>query len=401
VSVAKKNSAISAVNKFFKKMAWYAPAETKIPLTAIFSSLFSSKGDFEKALCNYLCVNQCLLANSGRSLLSSLLKILKHKNKDERNEVLIPGYTCYSVAASVARAGLKVRVYDMDPATLNPDIDSLTRATTPGTLAIIGQHLFGLPAPIDELKEIAQTRNIYLVEDAAQALGGTLNGQPLGTIGDFGFYSFGRGKPLPVGSGGALIGRHKDVLSELKLNKNKTGTIPFIKTAIAQLLSWPMLYSIPEMLPLGLGETVFDPDFDISTMPAIMEKLAKRSFHILEDLNAHRRYIASIYQGTFDNGSVIPVSKETSPIYARFPYMAGSGTISAELKRLGVRRMYPKAITDEKSIRPYLAFKQGNTPGASEIAQNLITLPTNMRITENLANEIAQRVKTAYRRIIG
>ena len=72
--------------------------------------------------------------------------------------------------------------------------------------------------------------------------------------------------------------------------------------------------------------------------------------------------------------------------------MAKQGQIPGELKRLGVRRMYPKAIADEETIRPYLADDPVPTPGASEIARNLITLPTHMGITETLAKEIATKV---------
>ena len=73
-----------------------------------------------------------------------------------------------------------------------------------------------------------------------------------------------------------------------------------------------------------------------------------------------------------------------------------SGQIPGELKRLGVRRMYPKAIADEETIRHHLADDPIPTPGASEIGRNLITLPTHMGITETLAKEITQKVKDAY-----
>jgi perosamine synthetase len=383
-----------SARQFLKKLPWYPPAETKIPLRAILSAVLSKSDDFEKALCSYLGVKHCILANSGRALLALLLEILKKNDTDNRKEVLIPGYTCYSVAASVVKAGLTIRVYDINPTTLRPDIESLSEAISDNTLAIIVQHLFGLPSPLNDLQKIAKKKDIYLIEDAAQALGASLNGLPTGTIGDFGFYSFGRGKSLPVGCGGALIGKYEDVISELEFNKKKAGLTPLLKTAMVQLLSWPMLYWLPELLPLGLGETIFDPTFNISTMPAIMERLANNSLHTLEELNAHRRHIANVCREVFHNESATTLQNGTTPIYTRFPYMAGPGKISAELKRRGVRRMYPNAIVDEETIKPYLSVKQISTPGASKIAQNLITLPTHMGINMNLAKEIAQRIKT-------
>jgi len=96
-------------------MPWYPPAESKIPISALFTAILPGKADFEKTLCNSLEVDHCVLGNSGRALLYILLDALKRKDGDLRNEILIPGYTCYSVAASVAKAGLKIRAYDMDP----------------------------------------------------------------------------------------------------------------------------------------------------------------------------------------------------------------------------------------------------------------------------------------------
>ena len=206
----------SIVIKFLNKLAWYPPAETYIPLHAILGAFLHSSGNFEKTLCNYLGVKKCILANSGRALLYLLLETLKRKDVGIRDEVLIPGYTCYSVAASVAKAGLKIKVYDIDPESLQPDFNSLRKSTSGKTIAIIFQHLFGIPTPVDEFKKIAQETGATLIEDAAQALGGSIDGYSLGTISDFGFFSFGRGKPLPLGTGGVLIGKDEDVLSEIQ-----------------------------------------------------------------------------------------------------------------------------------------------------------------------------------------
>ncbi len=385
-----------SAGQFLKKLAWYPPAESKIPLHAILGAIFSSKGNFEKTLCNYLPVEHCVFGNSGRALLYILLDALKRKDGDLRNEVLIPGYTCYSVAASVAKAGLKIAIYDLDPRTFAPDMDSVKANSSENTLAIIPQHLFGIPSPVDELRQTAEGIGAYLIEDAAQALGGAINGQSLGTMGNFGFFSFGRGKPLPIGGGGALIGKDKDFLSGLDLKPGNKGYVSLMSTAVSQVMSKPSLYWIPEMLPLGLGETIFDPNFDVSAMPLMIQKLAENSMSILDELNTHRRHIAKTYEEAFDDECVIPIPGGGSAVYTRFPLMAGPVPIPKELKRLGVRRMYPKAIADEETIKPYLADQRETTPGAYKISRNLITLPTHLGINEGLAKEIAQKVMTAY-----
>lgn len=363
---------------------------------AILGAFLHNSGNFEKTFCKYLGVEQCVFANSGRTLLYLLLEILKRKDRGIRDQVVIPGYTCYSVAASVAKAELKIKVYDIDPATLQPDFNSLRKLNSGKTLAIIFQHLFGIPTPVDEFEEIAQKTGAPLIEDAAQALGGSIDNHHMGTIGDFSIFSFGRGKPLPLGGGGAIVGKNNDVLSEMQLKKPEKGYNQIAATATAHLLSSPLFYWIPEILPLGLGKTIFDPHFKVSAMQPAMQNLAENSMDIIDDLNTHRRYIAETYEEAFDHKNIIPVSEESKPVYTRFPLMADLSQIPKELKRLGVRRMYPKAIADEKTIKPYLTDQEVSTPGASKIASKLITLPTHKGITKKLAKEIARKVNEIF-----
>ena len=374
-------------------MYYYPPAETKIPLPAILKAFFTSTAGFEKTPCNYLQIKNCILGNSGRALLYLLLASLKKKDTNKRNEVVIPGYTCYSVAAAIARAGLKIKVYDLDPTTLQPDINSLNISVSEKTLAVIFQHLFGIPTPVDEFKEIAQKTGAALIEDAAQALGGALKGKPLGTTGDFGIYSFGRGKPLPLGCGGALIGKNAGAVSNLIPKSTSKGRISLMSTFVIQIVSKPFLYRIPEKLPLGLGKTIFDPDFSISAMPTAIKRLGSITVAHLEHLNSHRCHIAKTYEQALNNKKTIPVPPECRPVYTRFPLMAGISPISEELKRLGVRRMYPQAILNVDVIKPYLADSQPDTPGALEIAQKLITLPTHKGITQNIAKLIGHKLE--------
>ncbi len=380
----------------FSGLLWYPPAETKIPFMAMVRALLGRANgkinSFEIKLSNYLGVKTCILGNSGRSLLAMLLKELVNLEGNNKTEVLIPGYTCYTVAASVARAGLKIRAYDMDPATLSPDQDSVMRNISDKTLAFIHQHLFGIPSPINGLQAIAEKNGIYLIEDAAQALGGELNGVSLGTIGDFGLYSFGRGKPLPLGSGGAIVGKNNEVLNIIRLGQNPTGSKDLAETMAIRLLSNPFVYGLMEALPLGLGSTVFDPGFQISSMPSLLKKLGQLSLDTLDGLNTHRRKVSSIYSQALRNDYLVPIPAEATPIFTRFPVMASTRRIPREVLRLGIRRMYPRAILDEPQIRPYLSEGNLGTPGASEIAARLITLPTHSAISTQKAEAIATNV---------
>jgi perosamine synthetase len=378
-----------------KDIFWYPPAETKLSKKALLQTFRGEAPEFSKALSSYLGVQQCILGSSGRGLLAELLKSLNKKNPG-KNEVLIPGYTCYSVAASVVNAGLKLRLYDLDPATFAPEIKSLEENLGKNTLAVLVQHLFGIPVQMDDIKDLSSRMGVWLIEDAAQGLGGSIAGRLLGTTGDFGLFSFGRGKPLPLGSGGALTGKNMDILEEIApTTETSKGFLQTIKAAVVQVLSRPVFYGILEQLPLSLGQTEFNPDFGSSQMPPYVNTLGSLSLHGLSRLNENRRAVAKVYSKLLADIAVT-LPELGIPVYTRFPVMAGINEITPELKRLGIRRMYPKTIADELRIKPYLAGQAVSLPGASLIADKLITLPTHMGISTGLAQSIALKVKETY-----
>jgi len=374
-------------------IVWYPPAETNIPLHNIFEAFFSYDDSFEQVLAKYLKVDLCVSAVSARALLALLLKELHRGDSHSRNVVLIPGYTCYSVAASIVRAGLKIRVYDLDPKTLNPDMSSIRKGLEQNCLAIIHQHLFGIPSPIEDVKKIAEENGSYVIEDAAQGLGGSLKEKALGSIGHYGLYSFGRGKPLPLGCGGALIGENKEILQKIKIPTASKERIQLFITASAKILAIPFFYRVAEVLPLGLGQTIFDSQFPIAAMPSVLKKLGVILMDHLKILNEHRTRIASIYSELLNEKFQIVPMHIAKSVFTRFPVLTDIKPIPMELFRLGVRRMYPQAITDVPDIHPFLVDSHVKISGAIEIAQKLITLPTHSSISDDRARSISSYIE--------
>ncbi len=377
---------------FIKNIAWYPPAETKIPWSAIITALNNNSTDFKSILCRYLDVKHCVLSESARALLYKLLVILKKRNGIKREEVLIPGYTCYSVAAAIAKAGLKIAVYDLDPKTLHPDIDSLDHALSDKTLAVIGQHFFGYLSPIGELKSMARQHGAYLIEDAAQALGKSEAYNTPGTMGDFGLFSFGRGKPLPVGCGGALVtNNYSDILDAIEFDSGGIGYKSAVVTAATQVISKPYFYWIPELLPLGLGQTVFDPEFNTEGLPRAMESMMVMSMPNLEKLNRHRKQISEIYSEMISSELQNKDSRKKISII-RYPVTMGNICLTKELNRLGVRRMYPHIISKDKTIKLFLNKNYQPVKGADEIAKKLMTLPTHTNINKKIAKNLSEKI---------
>jgi dTDP-4-amino-4,6-dideoxygalactose transaminase len=137
------------------------------------------------------------------------------------DEVIMPSFTFVSTANAVALRGAVPVFVDIDPATLNIDPDATARAVTARTKAIFAVHYAGFPAAMDRLAEIARAKGIYLIEDAAQALGSTLHGRPAGSLGDMAAFSFHETKNIISGEGGALTLMRADLVERAEIIREK------------------------------------------------------------------------------------------------------------------------------------------------------------------------------------
>ncbi len=144
-----------------------------------------------------------------------LVALLSLKRMSRRRTVVVPAYTCPLVALAIARAGLCLRVCDTVPERFDPDPEALARACDEDTLCIVPAHLGGLAADLAPVLAVARDAGAFVVEDAAQALGSTWQGRPVGGVGDIGFYSLAAGKGLTLYEGGLLAARDPDVRQAL------------------------------------------------------------------------------------------------------------------------------------------------------------------------------------------
>jgi hypothetical protein len=148
-------------------------------------------------------VRHVFLVSSGKAALMVTLKALR--SLSPRREVVTPAYTCFSVPAAIVHAGLRPAPCDIDPSTFDFDHALLERTLTDDTLCVIAHHLFGVPSAIDRIRALCEAQHIFVVEDAAQAMGTESGGRKLGTLGDVGIFSLGRGKNITCGSGGIIV----------------------------------------------------------------------------------------------------------------------------------------------------------------------------------------------------
>lgn len=137
------------------------------------------------------------------------------------DEVIMPSYTFVSTANAFVLRGAKIVFVDIRPDTMNIDENLIEAAITDRTKAIVPVHYAGVSCEMDKIMEIAKRYNLIVIEDAAQGVMSEYKGRPLGTIGDFGCYSFHETKNYSMGEGGALIVKSKQVFDRAEIVREK------------------------------------------------------------------------------------------------------------------------------------------------------------------------------------
>jgi dTDP-4-amino-4,6-dideoxygalactose transaminase len=131
------------------------------------------------------------------------------------DEVILPSFTFPATANAVLYAGGTPVLVDVDPRTLNIDLEAVAQAAGPRTRAVIGVHLFGFPCEIGALESFCAERGLFLIEDAACAVGTRIGNRMAGTFGDVACFSFHARKVVTCGEGGMLTTRRDDLAAEL------------------------------------------------------------------------------------------------------------------------------------------------------------------------------------------
>ena len=190
-------------------------------VTAVLRTPHLSQGPelaaFEAALARYHGVRDAVAVSSGTAGLHLALLAL---GIGEGDEVIVPSFAFIAVANAVLQVRAAPVFAEIDPATLNVDPASVERAVTPRTRAILAVHTFGVPAEIDALRAIVSRHNLYLIEDACEAIGAQFGDHPnlrrVGSFGDLAVLGFYPNKQLTTGEGGAVLSRNPGHAARLR-----------------------------------------------------------------------------------------------------------------------------------------------------------------------------------------
>ncbi len=175
-------------------------------------------GEFEEQFAEYCGTKHCVGLANGTDALHMALRAL---DIGEGDEVITAGNSFAATAFAIAYAGAKAVFVDIDSEDFNIDVSLIEQAITERTQAIIPVHLYGQPAQMREIKQIADRHGLKIVEDSAQAHGAEVDGQRCGSFGDIGCFSFYPGKNLGAfGDGGAAVTNDPELAEKLRLLRN-------------------------------------------------------------------------------------------------------------------------------------------------------------------------------------
>ena len=220
-----------------------------------------------------------LLTTSGTTALEMATILCGLKEGDE---VILPSYTFSSTATSIVLTGAKLVFVDIRPDTMNIDETKIEAAITDKTRAIMVVHYAGVACEMDTIMDIARRNNLKVIEDAAQGVMSTYKGRYLGTIGDFGCYSFHETKNYSMGEGGALVINHPEYNERAEILREKgTNRAKFFRGQVDKY-TW-----------VDYGSSYLPSDLNAAYLYAQLEKA--------DEINEKRLKIWNCYNEAFKN----------------------------------------------------------------------------------------------------
>jgi perosamine synthetase len=178
----------------------------------------SSRGEniqkFENQFLNYIGMNYGIATSNGTTALHLALAAL---GIQKGHEVIVPDFTFVSPVNAVLYQGATPVLVDAENETWGMDPKKISSRITPRTKAIIAVHIYGNPSRLDEIKEIAEKRGLYLIEDCAESIGAKFQGKRVGTFGTISCFSFYGNKIITTGEGGMCLTNDKDLEARMRM----------------------------------------------------------------------------------------------------------------------------------------------------------------------------------------
>lgn len=327
---------------------------------------------FENEFAEYLGVSHCVAVANGTDAIEIALKSIGVEPGDE---VLLPANTFIATAEGVSNIGAKPVFVDIEPDFYNIDPERIEEKITPQTKAIIAVHLYGLPAEMDEILQIARKHDLKVLEDSAQAHGATYKGQKIGSFGDAATFSFYPSKNLGAfGDAGAIVTNDAATADRARLIANH-GQAAKNRHSI-------------------IGRN--------SRMDGIQAAVLSVKLPHLESWLEARRANAAIYDKLLrDTGLPLP----TAPEYSRHTYhlyvvqVPDRDAVQAKLSDAGIETgtHYPTALPFMEAYA-YLGHQPSDFPVAHSQMGRILSLPMYAELTGKQIEYVCETLKKAVSR---
>ena len=341
--------------------------------------------EFERKISEYISCENSILTYSGRTALYVLLKAYELKKSDE---IIMPAYMCETVSQLLIDMGFRLNFVDIEKDTYNISIGDLIEKVNRNTKAIIAVHMFGNPCDMKSLMEIANDNNLIVIEDAAQAMGAEYHGEKVGCVGDSGFFSFGRGKPITTMEGGAIVTNNnkiaeksRKIISLFKRQKMNARLSTLLKllgySSLRNRVIYRLIYKYARNENLRKDININNLGFkflDIQASIGLIQLFKLDGFNKLRTENAKilREHLNEI------EGIYLPRSlPNTKPIYLRFPIRVDvenkRDKLISNLKKAGIEPsvVYPVALPK------FHGMKMDKCVNVETVVKKSIALPTH------------------------
>lgn len=328
--------------------------------------------EFEKNFAAFSRVAHCIGTDSGTAALHLALLLCDVKPGDE---VITTTHTFIATAEVISVIGAKPVFVDIDPRTYNIDPNKIERAITPRTKALIPVHLYGQPAEMNPLLEIARQHNLRVIEDAAQAHGAEYRGRRAGTLGDVACFSFYPGKNLGAyGDAGAIVTNDAELAERARMLRDHGRREKYTHQIV------------------GYGYR----------LDALQAAILGVKLPHLETWNARRRALADYYTELLTNlGIVTPYAPpHSTPVYHIYCIRVPLGKRDELQKHLKARGIeagihYPIPL-HLQPVYQNLGYKHGDFPQAEQAANEILSLPIYPEMTDAQVNQVVEAVKEFY-----
>ncbi len=333
---------------------------------------------FEAAFADYVGAGYAMGVGSGTAALHLALAALELGPDDE--VITVPN-TDNPTASAVTHAGSKVVLSDTTEDTFTMDPEKLEEKITPRTRVILPVHLFGHPADMDPICEIAERHGIAVLEDSALAVGGEYKGRRTGTFGPLGCFSVAPGKILGgYGDGGMVVTNDPDLAHRIRVLRNY-GHAPGLRLSGKDLTG-------------GSGWRVLEEGFN-QRLDTLQAAVLATKLPTLEDRIAGRRRAADLYREIFTG---TPVTSVHEAPWARHVYFAYNAMVPANLRDQAREHLASRGVASRLYYNPplhlhpayrWMGLEAGSLPVAEDTASRMIGLPCFPQITESQVEQAA------------